>query len=51
MKRANTWSSSRYNANNAWIFNGNNGYANNNNLNNAYRVLPLVNHFDIIERQ
>jgi hypothetical protein len=41
---ANFWSSSRYNANNAWYFNGNTGYANNNNLNNGYRALPVLNY-------
>ena len=48
MKCAYTWSPSRYNAYNAWIFNGTLGYANNNNMNNSNRVLPLVNHFETI---
>lgn len=35
--RTNRWFATRYNANNAWIFNGNNGKLNNNNVNNAIR--------------
>lgn len=39
----NYWSCSRNNSNNAWIFNGNNGFANNNNFYNGNRVLSLSN--------
>ena len=35
--RTNRWFATRYNANNAWIFNGWNGNLNNNNVNNAIR--------------
>ena len=40
---SNAWSSSRYNANNAWNFNGNNGYANNNNFYNTNQVVAAAN--------
>lgn len=44
--RTNRWFATRYNVNNAWIFNGNNGKLNNNNVNNAIRsqavaILPI----------
>lgn len=39
----NAWSSSRYNANNAWNFNGNNGNANNNNFYNTNQVVASAN--------
>lgn len=35
--RTNRWWAARYNVNNAWIFNANNGNLNNNNVNNANR--------------
>lgn len=35
--RTNRWFAERYNVNNAWIFNANNGKLNNNNVNNANR--------------
>ena len=41
---SNTWSSSRYNANNAWYSNGNNGYLNNNNLYNTNLAVPVANY-------
>ncbi len=41
---SNVWSSSRYNANNAWYSNGNNGYFNNNNMYNANQAVPLANY-------
>ena len=41
---SNTWSSSRYNANNAWYSNGNNGYMNNNNVYNTNLALPVTNY-------
>jgi len=37
---SNRWSSSRYNTNNAWNYNGN-GITNNNNFYNGYRVAPV----------
>jgi hypothetical protein len=40
---ANRWLARRYNVNNAWIFNGNNGTLNNNNVNNANRVAAVTN--------
>ena len=40
---SNAWSSSRYGANNAWNFNGNNGYANNNNFYNTNQVVAAAN--------
>lgn len=39
----NAWGSSRYNTNNAWNFNGNNGNANNNNFYNTNQVVASVN--------
>ena len=39
----NVWSSCRRNDNNSWIFNGNNGYSNNNNFYNSYEVVPCAN--------
>lgn len=41
---ANVWSCSRYNSNNGWIANGNDGFAGNNNLYNRYAAVPLVNY-------
>jgi len=38
----NRWFAQRYNANNAWIFNGNNGNLNNNNVNNTNRARALA---------
>ena len=38
------WSASRNNANNAWYSNGNNGYLNNNNMNNSNLAVPVVNY-------
>ena len=35
------WSVARYNSNNAWLYNGNNGKLNNNNLYNGLTVRPL----------
>lgn len=40
---SNLWSCARNNANNAWYFNGNNGFWDNNNMYNGYRVRPLSN--------
>lgn len=39
----NRWFAERYNVNNAWIFNGNNGNLNNNNVNNRYRCQAVTN--------
>ena len=39
----NAWTSSRYNTNNAWNFNGNNGNLNNNNFYNSNLAAPLAN--------
>ena len=36
------WTSSRYNTNNAWNFNGNNGNLNNNNFYNSNLAAPLA---------
>ena len=44
MNGSNIWSSSRYNANNAWYSNGNNGYLNNNNLYNTNLAVPVANY-------
>ena len=44
MNGSNIWSSSRYIAINAWYSNGNNGYLNNNNLNNTNFALPVANY-------
>ena len=41
---SNIWSASRYNANNAWYSNGNNGYLNNNNMYNSNLALPVANY-------
>lgn len=41
---SNAWSCSRNGTNNGWIANGNNGYADNNNLNNANLAVPLLNY-------
>ena len=41
--RSNRWFAERYNANNAWIFNGNNRYLNNNNVNNTNQVGAVAN--------
>jgi len=38
----NRWFAQRYSANNAWIFNGNNGNLNNNNVNNTNRARALA---------
>ena len=43
MEGSNLWSCARNNANNAWNFNGNNGFWDNNNMYNSYRVRPLSN--------
>ena len=48
--RTNRWFAQRNNANNAWIFNGNNGNLNNNNVNNANRcqavaILPIFSFY------
>ena len=40
---SNLWSCARNNVNNAWNFNGNNGFWDNNNMYNGYRVRPLSN--------
>ena len=40
---ANRWFAQRYNVNNAWNFNGNNGNLNNNNVNNGYQVQAVTN--------
>ena len=40
--RTNRWFSQRYNVNNAWIFNGNNGKLNNNNVNNTNRCQAVA---------
>lgn len=40
---SNAWSVSRNNTNNAWNFNGNNGYANNNNFYNSNVALGCLN--------
>lgn len=42
---SNVWSASRYNANNAWYSNGNNGFANNNNMYNTIGALPVANYY------
>lgn len=41
---SNIWSSSRYNANNAWNSNGTNGYWNNNNFYNSNLAVPVANY-------
>lgn len=41
--RSNHWFAQRYNANNAWNFNGNNGNLNNNNVNNGNQVQGAAN--------
>ena len=38
----NRWFAERYNVNNAWIFNANNGNLNNNNVNNTYRCQAVA---------
>lgn len=40
---SNRWFAQRYNANNAWIFNGTNGNLNNNNVNNGNSVQAVTN--------
>lgn len=46
---SNRWFAQRYNVNNAWIFNANNGNLNNNNVNNANRAQGVLNFtFDTI---
>lgn len=40
---SNLWSCARNNAYNAWYFNGNNGFWDNNNMYNGYGVRPLSN--------
>lgn len=40
---SNWWSCCRYNANNAWISNGNNGFFNGNNLYNGNGALAVSN--------
>ena len=44
MNGSNIWSSSRYNANNAWYSNGNNGNWNNNAMYNTNLALPVANY-------
>lgn len=39
----NRWFAQRYNVNNAWIFNGNNGTLNNNNVYNGNQVGAVAN--------
>ena len=39
----NRWFAQRYNVNNAWNFNGNNGNLNNNNVNNGNRCQAVTN--------
>lgn len=39
----NRWFAQRYNANNAWNFNGTNGNLNNNNVYNTYQVGAVTN--------
>ena len=39
----NRWFAERYNVNNAWNFNGNNGNLNNNNVNNGNQVGAVTN--------
>ena len=46
LRGANLWSSSRYSPNNGWYVNGNYGYANNNQMFNSYRALPLLNYLE-----
>ncbi len=41
---SNWWSASRYNTNNAWYANGNNGFFNNDNMYNTNQALPVVNY-------
>ena len=38
----NRWFAERYNVNNAWIFNANNGNLNNNNVNNTNRCQAVA---------
>lgn len=42
-RSTNRWWAERYNVNNAWNFNGNNGNLNNNNVNNGYQVGAVTN--------
>lgn len=39
---SNIWAASRYNANNAWNSNGNNGFFNNNNMYNTNLAVPVT---------
>lgn len=41
---SNAWTCCRYNANNAWYANGNNGYFNNNNMYNSNLAVPVANY-------
>ena len=43
VRGSNRWFAQRYNASNAWNFNGNNGNLNNNNVNNTYRCQAVTN--------
>jgi hypothetical protein len=43
LRRSNRWFAQRYNANNAWNFNGNNRYLNNNNVTNSNQVGAVAN--------
>ena len=42
-RSTNRWFAERYNVNNAWNFNGNNGNLNNNNVNNGNQVGAVTN--------
>jgi hypothetical protein len=43
VRGSNRWFAQRYNASNAWNFNGNNGNLNNNNVTNENTVQAVVN--------
>lgn len=43
IRGSNIWSCCRYNANNAWYANGNNGFFNNNNFYNSNLCVPVSN--------
>ena len=47
--RTNRWFAQRYNVNNAWIFNANNGNLNNNNVNNANRSQAVAILLDYLQ--
>ena len=44
MDGSNYWSCLRYNSNNAWNANGNNGFFNNNNMYNSNVAVPVSNY-------